>query len=237
MGSIGYTCNTSRSLADLLGPLVGKSCHHEKNSKHLCEELASVMMEQDETFASHDVVSLFMNTPIQKSMFIIRDILEQAVTLKDRTKLCVDDVMELLEFVLTTTYFSFWGEVYQQIFGTAMGSPVSPIVANLFMEFLEQQAIASAPLACKPRLWKRYVDDILEIIKRGSVQQLTDHLNTVDDTGSIKFTHEEESDGSIHFLDTLVVRKDDGSLKVLVYRKKTPTEQYLHFKVTLPSTS
>ena len=99
-------------------------------------------------------------------------------------------------------------------------SPVSPIVANLFMEFLEQQAIASAPFACKPRLWKRYVDDILEIIKRGSVQQLTDHLNIVDDTGSIKFTHEEESDGSIPFLDTLVVRKDDGSLNVLVYRKK-----------------
>ena len=92
------------------------------------------MIEQNETFASHDVDSLFTNTPIQKSMLIIRDRLEQ----DDRTKLCVDDVMELLEFVHTTTYFSFRGEVYQQKFGTAMGSPVSPIVANLFMEFLEQ---------------------------------------------------------------------------------------------------
>ena len=75
------------------------SCHHVKNSKHL-EELSSVMIQQDETFASHDVDSLFTNTPIQKSMLIIRDKLEKDVTLKDRTNLCVDDVMELLEFVL-----------------------------------------------------------------------------------------------------------------------------------------
>ena len=79
--------------------------------------------------------------------------------------------MDLLKFVLTTTYFSFRGNIYKQKFGTAMGSPVSPIVANLFMEHLEQQAIATAPLTCTPRLWKRYVDDILEIIKEGNVHR------------------------------------------------------------------
>jgi len=39
--------------------------------------------------------------------------------------------MELLEFVVTTTYFTFWGGIYQQRFGTAMGSLVSPVIANL----------------------------------------------------------------------------------------------------------
>ena len=57
--------------------------------------------------------------------------------------------------------------------------------------------------------------------------QLMDHLNTVDTTGSIKFTYEEEADGQIPFLDTLIVRKEDGSVKLLVYRKKTHT--YLDF--------
>ena len=56
-----------------------------------------------------------------------------------------------------------------------------------------------------------------------------DHLNTVDDTGSIKFTHEEESDGTIPFLDTLIVCKPDRTVKLLVYRKKTHTDQYLYF--------
>ena len=130
---------------------------------------------------------------------------------------------------MTTTYFQFRGIIYQQKFGTAMGSPVSPIVANLFMEWLEQKAIATAPITCRPQLWKRYVDDVLEKIKEGETQNLTDHLNTVDTTGSIKFTHEEENDGSIPFLDTLIVRKADNTVKLLVYRKKTHTDRYLHF--------
>ena len=110
-----------------------------------------------------------------------------------------------------------------------MGSPVSPIVANLYMEDLEQTAIATAPLECRPRLWKRYVDDILEVIKKGREEQLTEHLNTVDPTNSIKFTHEEEENNTLPFLDTLLVRKADGSVKVKVYRKKTHTNQYLNF--------
>jgi len=79
---------------------------------------------------------------------------------------------------VTTTYFSFKGVIYQQNFGAAMGSPVFPLLANLFMEWLEKQAIATAPVECKPKFWKRYVDDVLELIKKGQVRNLTDHINT-----------------------------------------------------------
>ncbi|XP_072032868.1 uncharacterized protein [Amphiura filiformis] len=124
------------------------------------------MIEEEEIFNSHDVVSLFTNTPIEQSLQVIKSRLENDTTLKERTLLSVDEVLELLQFVLTTTYFLFRGTMYKQRFGAAMGSPVSPVVANLYMEFLEQKAIASAPLTCKPRLWKRYVDDILEIVQK-----------------------------------------------------------------------
>jgi len=50
--------------------------------------------------------------------------------------------------IITTTYFEFRGEIFRQRFGAAMGSPVSPIIANFFMEFLEQKAIATAPIEC-----------------------------------------------------------------------------------------
>ena len=60
-GSIGY--RTSRALADVLAPLVGKSDHHLNNSKHLAKEMISVMVDEDEMFISHDVVSLYTNTP------------------------------------------------------------------------------------------------------------------------------------------------------------------------------
>ena len=53
------------------------------------------------------------------------------------------------------------------------------------------------------------VDNALKRIKRGQLQKLTDHLNTMAEARSIKFTHEEESEGAIPFLDTLIVRKPD----------------------------
>jgi len=124
--------------------------------------------------------------------------------------------MDLLKFIVTTTYFSFRGVIYQRMFGATMGSPVSPLVTNLFMKWLEKQAIATAPVECKPKFWKRYVDDVLELIKKGQVRNLTDHINTIDPTGNIKFTYEEEEGKQIPFLDTLLVRREDGSVKRLV---------------------
>ena len=103
-----------------------------------------------------------------------------------------------------------------------MGSPVSPIVANLFMEDLEQAVLATAPPAIKPRLWRRYVDDVLAIVKENSVDQVKNHLNQADVTGSIKFPHELEDANSIPFLDTRIVRNPDGSIKLLVYRPVSP---------------
>ena len=62
-----------------------------------------------------------------------------------KTLLEIDDIMELLEFILSTTYFCFNGQIYRQKFGTAMGSPVSPLVANMFMEHLERKLLDTAP--------------------------------------------------------------------------------------------
>ena len=107
-GSIGY--NTSRALADLLGPLVGTTEHHVKNSKELAEELSSVTLEQEDIFNSHDV---------QETLTIIRERLDKDQNLKKRTNLGVDDIMDLTEFIATTTYFSFRGQLLKQKFGTA----------------------------------------------------------------------------------------------------------------------
>ncbi|XP_072017458.1 uncharacterized protein [Amphiura filiformis] len=98
------------------------------------------------------------------------------------------------------------------------------------MEWFEKEAITTSPASCKPRIWKRYVDDVLEVIKKGEAENLTAHLNQVDPTNSIKFTYKEESDNSIPFLDTLITKKDDGSLKLCIYRKPTHTDQYLQFQ-------
>ena len=61
------------------------------------------------------------------------------------------------------------------------------------------------------------------------MRNLTDHINTISPIGIIKFTYEEEEDKQIPFLDTLLLRREDESVKLLVYRKKSHTDQYLNF--------
>ena len=230
--TIGYS--TSRWLADILGTLVGKTQHHVQNSKHLADELSKLIIDDSDILNSHDVVSLFTNTPIDQVLDIVRKRLDKENILKVYNKengfsITSDDVVQLLEFVLTTTYFTFRGKIYRQLFGTAMGSPVSPIAANIFMEDLEQKAISTAPPDIRPKLWLRYVDDILEVVNKDSVQRLTDHINQIDTSGSIKFTYEKESEGRMPFLDTYIVKREDGTVKLLVYRKPTHTDQYLNY--------
>ena len=97
-----------------------------------------------ECLSSYDVTSLFTSVPIDPVLNIIRDILEKDEKLNDRTVLLVQNITELPGFCLHNTYFSFQNKFYEQIEGAAMGSPVSPIVANLFMEDFERKALSSA---------------------------------------------------------------------------------------------
>ena len=97
-----------------------------------------------------------------------------------------------------------------------MGSPVSPIVVNLYMEDLEQKIIATAPVDCQPRNWKRYVDDVICLVHTGKAKKLQQHMNTVDPTGSFIFTWEDEEKNSMPFLDAKFTRKEDGSVKSTV---------------------
>ena len=88
--------------------------------------------------------------------------------------------MSLLRFVATSTYFQKQNTIYKQTQGFAMGDLLSPIMGGFFMEHLKQKAINTAPPDCNITFWKRYVD-ILEKYKTGHTQQLTAHLNTIDD--------------------------------------------------------
>ena len=137
----------------------------------------------------------------------------------------VGDIILLLEFCLENIYFSFQGQSYEQVEGAAMGSPVSPIVANIYMEYFEQKALSTAP---NPRLWCRYVDDTFVIQKEVNKQNFLQHINSVDP--AIQFTVEDtKEDGTIPFLDTIVKPDTDGKLSTTVYRKPTHTDQYLQW--------
>ena len=78
-----------------------------------------------------------------------------------------------------------------------------------------------------PLVWYRYVDDTFTVLLQNQIEEFTDFLNSQNQ--SIQFTIGEE-ECKLAFLDTHVERKEDGSLKVCVYRKPTHTDQYLNWE-------
>ncbi|XP_070549284.1 uncharacterized protein [Ptychodera flava] len=96
----------------------------------------------------------------------------------------------------------------RQIHGAAMGSPVSPIVCNLYMEHFESIALTTAPNP--PSWWYRYVDDTHTKLEREFAGEFTHHINNLDQ--HIKFTTEEEHDNAFAFLDVETIRPD-GQIK------------------------
>ena len=133
--------------------MVGKSPHHITSTQDFVEQTRHIKLEPGECLSSYDMSALFTSVPIDPALNIIKDLLDKDTTLKERTVMEVGDIILLLEFCLKNTYFSFQGQFYEQIEGAAMGSPVNPIVANLYMEYLEQKALSSAPHPS--RFWHR----------------------------------------------------------------------------------
>ena len=100
------------------------------------------------------------------------------------------------------------------------GSPLSAVIANLCMEIFEGQAIEFAP--CKPKIWKRFVDDTFTIQDRDRVDVYLQHLNSQQSSIIINnqqllstiLIRESENDSKIAFLDTSVYSETDGRLSL-----------------------
>ena len=109
-----------------------------------------------------------------------------------------------------------------------MGSPASPVIANIYMRVFEEKALSTFPFA-KPKVWYRYVDDVFAIVKKIHVQNLLDHLNR--QHPSIRFTVETEREGKLPYLDVRVNRVEtgEGRLSIEIYRKPTHSSRYLQF--------
>ena len=146
--------------------------------------------------------------------------------LQQRTSLSIENILSLLEFCLNSTYFSFQGKYFEQLEAAAMGSPISPIVPNLYMEGFEVETIRSAPYPSY--LWKRFVDDTFTIIELSQKNVFLEHINSIDE--HIQFTAEDQrSDGAMLFLDIQITPGKDGSLSTSVFRKPTHTDLYLQW--------
>ena len=131
--------------------------------------MAGAKLDPDELLMSFDVSYLFTNVPIQEAVDVIHGRLQDDEAVGERTALQPNSIADLLELCLHCTYFYFNSRVYEQREEAAMGLPVSAVVANLYMEHFKKLALECAPL--RPRVWKRYVDDMYYIVRSGAVEE------------------------------------------------------------------
>ena len=225
------TYQVSRYLADLLKPLCSDSNYTVKNSRDFTEFIRTQTVQPDEEIVSLDVVSLFTSIPVDLALEVIDHRLESNPSWQENTNLTKDQVVELTRYVLKNSYFSYEGTMYHQTFGCAMGSPVSAVIAELVMGYVEAKALSTFP-GVSPRWWKRYVDDSNYCIKSNDLENFHRHLNSINQ--HIQFTIErvdlEDGKPTISFLDTSSAILPNGNIEVQVFRKATHTNKYLAYE-------
>ena len=227
------TCNSPQSklsswLAHYLSSYLGVfSPAHLLHSLDFVERMKSLGNRQGKMI-SLDVTALFTNVPLD---FVLDNLFKKAEEGIFVPPVPIHSFLELIKLCVSTTTFTFDGHGFKQKFGVAMGSPLSPVLANLCMEFLESDYILNCPNNIKPLLWYHYVDDVF-IIYQENEEYFNEFLLYVNNLiPSIKFTVEYETNNSIPFLDVLVQHDPvTHAFSFKVYRKPTNAEMYSSYR-------
>ena len=179
--------------------------------------------------ASLDVESLFTNVPIVDTIDIISDYVYRN---PDKLPPQIPETIlkALLELCTSKSPFiSPTGQIYQQIDGVAMGSPLGPTFANYYMGHLENKIFDSHEL--KPKIYVRYVDDIFLLVN--SVDDIIVLKTIFEENSVLKFTFEININSKIPFLDVLI-NNSDNSFKTKVFHKPTDYGQCLNYNSNCP---
>ena len=126
-----------------------------RNTRNLVDSMENVKLKARERLGSYDVKSLFTSIPLDEAIEICEHKLHELrdeEELADRTGMGMDTIVQLLRFCLQSTAFQYKGTHYKQLDGVAMGSLVSLVIANIFMENLEDIAFQTGDV--EPHVWR-----------------------------------------------------------------------------------
>lgn len=139
-------------------------------------------------------------------------------------------MLELIEFCFDSGYFVFNKKFYLQKEGCAMGSPASPSLAIIAVDYVISKALEL--LEFEVPVFKAYVDDLFTAVPRDQVDLTLNKFNSIDN--DIQFTVEIENDRCLPYLDVLIWRSPGGELITTWYNKPFSSGRILNFNSNHP---
>ena len=221
------TYGLARHLATILTRLSTYK-YNVKDSFDFHDKISNVQLPPGYQLISLDVSSLFTNISVPIVTKIISDRFDE---LRPHTNIPKKQFLEALKLCLERGYFQFNNEFYLQLFGCPMGSPIAPILADIYLEYILDKKLPTVPFDI-PFLYK-FVDDIITAIPINMQNIIIDTFN--DFHPRIVFTVElEKSDNTISFLDVLLLHQANGKLDTKWWQKPQTSGRYIHYTSHCP---
>ena len=177
---------------------------------------------------SYDACNLFTNIALKETIKLAVNLIFEK---RPEIRMTRKQLTKLFEFVTSWTHFLFNGDYYNQIDGEAVGYPLGPVLANLFMGYHEKIWLEQVK-TCEVVLHRQYVDDIICLFAgEKDADRFFTFLNSCHP--NIKFTFENKKDNKIAFLD-ISINKINHIFCTSVFRKSTSIGLYTNFSSFTP---
>jgi len=196
-----------------------------KNTTELVNKIKDTHVPHNSTLSSFDITNLYTIVPINETIQLLHNMLIENNTPSTH----IQEIITLTKLITSQNYFTHNHKFYKQPEGLPMGSPISGILAEIFIHNIEKTKILTPHNKHFQKIiyWHRYVDDII-ILYHGTARQIH-QLHTLINKAhpQLKFTIEVEQNNSLNFLD-LQITKSNNKHEFNIYRKPTTTDTIIH---------
>ena len=205
------------------------------SSSTFVDELSTLKPVPSDQCVSFDIKSLYTHVPLRE---VVNDISDTIFSKTAKPSIFTNHPSKITRTVFkniltlcSEPVFIYNDKVYQQCDGVAMGSPLAPLLADWFVSTIENKILQQQHLPCKPKFYRRYVDDVFCLFDSDTSRDC--FFKTLNEAHpNLEFTMETTTK-YLPFLD-ISISINNGNFQTEVFRKKTNTNVLLNYNSTAP---